>query len=163
MDAGSAKSSTVSAYGSVRANWPISKVRRLYNSVRSPLQRRHTSYGSTKLRGILMGHRKQWDRMVADISELIRLTPDDATAYYHRGQAYGEQDKWDEAVVDICEAIRLYPDNADAYRVRGDCLRYKGEYDKAIADFDTALQLDTENAAAHLGRGAAYRMKGTLT
>ena len=90
------------------------------------------------LRGILMGNRNQWDRMIADMDELIRLRPDDAMAHYRRGQAYGEQDLLDEVLVDMREAIRLDTDHADAYRVRGDCQRYKGEYDKAIADFDTA-------------------------
>ena len=65
--------------------------------------------------------------MVADMSELIRLRPEDASAYYHRGQAYVEQDVLDQAFDDLCAAIRLDSDHADVHRVRGDCLRYMGD------------------------------------
>ena len=114
------------------------------------------------LRGILLGNRKQWDRMITNISELIRLRPDDPQACYRRGMAYGELKRLDQAIVDMGEAIRLDPEHADAYRCRGDCLRYRGEYEKAIVDFDTALELDPENAAAFIGRGSSYRLKGDL-
>ena len=118
--------------------------------------------GAHLFRGILLGNRKQWKRMITDLNEFIRLRPDDSEAYYRRGMAYGELDLLDQALVDLCEAIRLDPTHADAYRCRGDCLRYKGEYDKAIVDFGAALELDSKNAAAYIGRGASYRMKGDL-
>ncbi len=83
--------------------------------------------------------------MTIDMTELIRLRPDDSDASYRRGMAFGELDLLNEALADMCEAIRLDPDHADAYRARGDSLRYKGEYDWAISDFGTALQFYPEN------------------
>ena len=100
--------------------------------------------------------------MIVDMSEVIRLRPDDAAAFYRRGLAYGERDAWDEAMADLCEAIRLDPDDADAYRGRGDCHRYQDEYDLAITDYDTALRLDTENSAAHLGRALRIAVRAIL-
>ena len=103
--------------------------------------------------------------MIADMSELIRLRPDDALAYYHRGQAYGEQDAL--RPIGARRLVRSHSPRSRPCRClprprRLSSVQKRVRRGEAIADFDTALRLDPENAPAQLGRGAAYRMKGDL-
>lgn len=93
--------------------------------------------------------------MVADMTELIRLRPGDALAYFHRGLAYGEQDLFDQALADLSEAIRLDPTHAEAYRGRGDCHRYKGEDDIKVAhSFGSLWGHSCDATVLHHGPGA---------
>jgi tetratricopeptide (TPR) repeat protein len=46
---------------------------------------------------------------IADCSELIRLNPQDAAAYFNRGYIYGELGEFDAAITDFTRAIDLDP------------------------------------------------------
>ena len=75
---------------------------------------------------------KEYDRVISDMTEVIRLEPGNALAHYHRVLAYGEKNEFDLPITDLDVAIRLNPGDADACRVRGDCHRYMEEYDSVI-------------------------------
>lgn len=62
----------------------------------------------------------KFDRVIDDMSHVIRPDPGEPTAYYYRGMGYGELDDLDLAIADLNETILMSPDHADAYRVRGD-------------------------------------------
>jgi Flp pilus assembly protein TadD len=49
----------------------------------------------------------QYERAIEDHDEAIRLNPQDARAYYVRGQIYGELGKSDEAAWDFAKAKEL--------------------------------------------------------
>ena len=49
------------------------------------------------------------DRAIKDYDETIRLDPQDARAYYSRGNAYGKLGQTERANQDFDEAIRLNP------------------------------------------------------
>ena len=49
------------------------------------------------------------DLAIKDYSELIRLNPDGAGAYFNRGIAKSDLERHEEALVDFDEAIRLNP------------------------------------------------------
>jgi len=49
-----------------------------------------------------------------DFNQAIRLDPNNADAYYRRGDAYFWKQDYDRAIVDFNQAIRLDPNNADA-------------------------------------------------
>ena len=84
-----------------------------------------------------------YDKAIADFDEVIRLTPENADAYFYRGNAWNAKGAYDKAVADFTEAIRLDPKDGRAYANRGTVLLgMKGEYDKAIADFTEAIRLD---------------------
>ena len=98
------------------------------------------------------------------MGELIRLRPDDAEAYYHRGQAYVELDALDQSYRRIFAKPSVSTPTTPTPTACGAIASgIRVSTTGAIADFDMALRLDPENAAAHLGRGGAYRMKGDLT
>ena len=90
-------------------------------------------------------------------SQTIKRDPNDANAYYDRGNAYFDNNEYDKAIADYTEAIRLDPKYGDYYTERGDAYQYgKKNYDKAIADYTEAIQLNPENLYAYNNRGSAY-------
>ena len=99
--------------------------------------------------------RAEYDKVIADSTEAIRLDPGCARNSISRGIAWGEKKDAEKAIADLDEAIRLDPTFAVAYACRGAARVLKKEHDKAIADFDKAIQLDPTAARAYAGRGKA--------
>jgi tetratricopeptide (TPR) repeat protein/serine/threonine protein kinase len=99
---------------------------------------------------------EQYDKAIADYTEVIRLKPDFADAYANRAFAYGNLEQFDKAIADCNEAIRLQPDSAEAYKNRGGAYCNLKEYDKAIADCNEAIRLQPDFARAYSNRGNAY-------
>ncbi len=93
-----------------------------------------------------LAHRKkgEYDKAIADYSELIRLKPDLPGGYFDRGIAYEKKGDFDKAIVDLNEAIRLFPNWAFAYQIRGRVHAKKGEQPKAEEDFAQAKKLGYE-------------------
>ena len=86
--------------------------------------------------------------LVADYTEAIRIDPDDADAYYNRGEAYFYLEEYDKSISDCTEAIRIKPDYAEAYDTRGLAYRLKGESEKAMADYTEANRIKHDDALA---------------
>ena len=64
--------------------------------------------------------KEEYDKAIADFTEVIRLDPKAAHAYTGRGGAWSERAEYDKAIADFTEAIRLDPKDADAYTDRGE-------------------------------------------
>ena len=58
---------------------------------------------------------KQYDKAFADVSSVIKLKPDDAKAYNHRGDVYCHQKQYDKGIQDYSKAIELKPDYSVIY------------------------------------------------
>ncbi len=93
---------------------------------------------------------------IADYTEAIRLKPDDADTYNHRGIAYTNVMQSDKAISDFTEAIRLKADYAVSYGLRGIAYGYLHQYDKAISDYNRAIQLNPNQPFPYNYRGIAY-------
>lgn len=91
-------------------------------------------------RAIVYLEKGQLDEPILDYSEVIRLSPNNAKAFFHRGYVYARKRLLDEALKDYNEAIRLDPNYDQAYLARGILQAKKGERDLAISDLQTALQ-----------------------
>lgn len=100
------------------------------------------------------------DRVARYLEEAIRLKPNDAEAFYDRGNAYFDKGLFDSAIQDFDEAIRLKPGAAKVLCGRGDAYAGKGEFDRAIEDFDEVIRLDPDYVVAYSNRGNAYADKG---
>ena len=95
----------------------------------------------------------QHSAAIADFDAAIRLKPDYAHAYAHRGIAKAELGQHSAAIADFDVAIRLKPDYALAYVHRGIAKAKLAQYSAAVADYDVAIRLKPNDAVAYVGRG----------
>jgi tetratricopeptide (TPR) repeat protein len=100
------------------------------------------------------------DEAIVDLTEVIRLKPDDAGAYHNRGNAYRDKGEYEQAISDLTEAIWLEPYYAGAYNNRGLAYVDMGQYDEAIADYKGAIRLKPDLKEAYHNRGNAYTDMG---
>lgn len=109
---------------------------------------------------ISLGKREfDWAR---EFDKAIELNPDNADAYFNRGDAYGEIGEYEKAIADYSKAIELKPSDASAYFNRGDAYGEIGEYGKAIVDYSKAIELNPGDADTYYNRGLAYQEKGEV-
>ena len=78
---------------------------------------------------------------IAGFNLVIRLNPNDASAYLFRGNAYGQLKEYQKVIADYTQAIRLDPNYADAYNLRGLVYEMSGNRQKAITDLEKAANL----------------------
>ena len=87
------------------------------------------------------GHARSTPRCYCRYDTAIRLNPDDATAYYNRGNAKIKLGQHFDAITDFDTAIRLNPDDAEAYLNRGIAKALLNRISEAKRDGRTALRL----------------------
>jgi tetratricopeptide (TPR) repeat protein len=92
--------------------------------------------------------KRDYDKAIADYSEVIRLDAGYAEAYHNRGTAWARKREYDKAIADYNEAIRLDAGYAEAYYNRGLTWYYKKDYGRARADWEKALQIDPGHVGA---------------
>ena len=85
-----------------------------------------------------------FDAAIRDYNDTIELSPEDADAYYNRGNAYLAKDNFDAAIRDYNDTIELSPEDADAYNNRGVAYADIGDLDAAIRDYNDAIALNPE-------------------
>lgn len=102
-----------------------------------------------------------YDQVIADAGEAIRLHPSTAT-YNLRGSAYYDKGEDDIAIADFNDALRMGPPSGIIFHNRGNAWRSKGEYAKAIADYDQAIKLGPPSTFSWQNRGISKRALGDL-
>lgn len=102
--------------------------------------------------------RREYDRVLDDTNQVIRLKPEHAGAHNRRGLAYKNKEQYVEAVRDYNTSIRLNPDNPEPYYNRANVFRYTGLYDEALRDYSRAIDRDPEFIEAVVNRGITYRI-----
>lgn len=107
-------------------------------------------------RGMALAQQHEYGRALADFDEAIRLSPDNATAFYNRGRAHTGQKQYTQAISDFDEAIRLKPDFAAAFSNRGIVYGELNQNSRVIADFDEAVRIKPNDASAANVRGLGY-------
>ena len=85
-------------------------------------------------------------KTLEDINQAIRLDPDNAKLYRHRGIALKKLGQFNQALVDFSRAIQLNPNDAGSYNERGKTYSKLGQFVRAVKDYDRALGLDPDNA-----------------
>src|SRR5215510_11895712 len=85
----------------------------------------------------------------------LDANPQNARAYFLRGNAYLDQRCFDLARDDYTRALELTPDDAIAYNNRGIAYRSMGNPAQAIEDYRQALALDQRYRDAYNNLGLA--------
>jgi tetratricopeptide (TPR) repeat protein len=114
------------------------------------------------LRALASGETGHFDQAIADLTEAIRLDPDRAEFYVHRGQIWFQTGRPDDAVSDFTEAIRRDPTSAMTYALRAAVWQNAKDFDKAILDLTEAIRLCPDNDSFRFVRGSARYLKGEL-
>lgn len=95
------------------------------------------------------------DRAVADLSEGLRLDPDNGAAqrfvYQTRAGLHFHKGDYDQAIADYTSLLRLDP-SATIYGFRGFVYATRGDHERAIADYTQAIQLEPKVARIHAQR-----------
>jgi tetratricopeptide (TPR) repeat protein len=95
------------------------------------------------------------EKRMPDLDTAIRLNPDFARAYYHRGRAWFSSKNYEKAIADFSEAIRLRPHYAlrpgveSPYGWRARALWELGQFEAAVQDCRTAIRLDPREEGPH--------------
>ena len=89
--------------------------------------------------------RGEYEEAIRNYNEVIRITSNDAEAYYHRGLANNGLARYEEAIEDFDIAINLppnpKPNDAYSYHHRGLANNGLARYEEAINDFNMAIDL----------------------
>jgi tetratricopeptide (TPR) repeat protein len=102
------------------------------------------SAGLYEERSAIFYRRGQAEKAVADISQAIRLRPQDAELYYIRGVYFYSGTKNDtSALSDFLTAERLGSDNPEVFAQIGNIHTLTGNYDAAVRYYRKAESLDS--------------------
>ena len=110
-------------------------------------------------RGVLYELAGDKEAAIGDYSEVIKLDPTSAIAFFNRGNVHDQLGDLDRALADYSEAIKLDPSDPDIYNNRGQVYDAKGDPDAAIADYSQSIRLSRDNSRAFYNRGLAFANK----
>ena len=93
-------------------------------------------------------------------TQAIPTNPQDAEAYYNRGNAKYKSGDKAGAIADFTQAITINPQYAEAYYNRGLAKYESGDKAGAIADYTQAITINPQYAEAYSNRGLAKSESG---
>jgi tetratricopeptide (TPR) repeat protein len=93
------------------------------------------------------------DPAIEALDKTLQLNPNDAAAYYKRGQLYAQHGDFVRAIKNFDEVIRLTPKDAEAFNNRCWARAVVGELQPALGDCDQALQIRPRYVDAFDSRG----------
>ncbi|MBE9076394.1 tetratricopeptide repeat protein [Romeria aff. gracilis LEGE 07310] len=99
---------------------------------------------------------------IEDYTRYLQLNPEDADAYFNRGNAYLDLNSPVTAIENYTRAIQLDPDYANAYFNQGLAHYDLNNLQAAVESFSRYLQLDSDDADAYFHRANAYDDLGNL-
>jgi tetratricopeptide (TPR) repeat protein len=97
---------------------------------------------------------------VQDLTQYLKLRPDDSAAWGLRAECYQLMQDYANATRDLDKAIELNPKLASAYLARGINRRYANQLDQAMADFNKVVELAPAEVAGYFERGALHQKLG---
>ena len=114
---------------------------------------------TTEYYGLQIGKNKivqgDFEGAIKELTETIKLNPNDYDAYNMRAIAYSELKRMDKAIEDFTKCIEIKP-IPEAYYNRGAAYFAKGDYKSANEDFTQCLKLSPDNIKALYKRALCY-------
>lgn len=90
---------------------------------------------------------------IEEFVQEIVTDPEDAAAYFNRGNVHLEMGDYDLAIADFDHAIKVHPFNVWTYYNRGNVYSEMGDCEQAIADYDMAITVNSHNEESYYFRG----------
>src|SRR5262249_48979815 len=81
-----------------------------------------------------------YDLVITDCNEAIRLDPRFDRAYMLRGGIWQRRNEYERAIADYSKVIELYPNDFTARRLRARVYMSKKDYDTAIAELNFVIR-----------------------
>ena len=100
------------------------------------------------------------DQVIEQQTQIINENPENAVAYFKRGDAYWRNGQYDLAMADENTAIEKKSDYAAPYMIRGLCYNSLKNYEAAINENTKAIELQPNYGLAYRNRAGEYRMIG---
>ncbi|BBD59222.1 tetratricopeptide repeat protein [Nostoc sp. HK-01] len=107
-------------------------------------------------RGHVYTKSNQYSKALEDLTEAIKLVPDEAEYLVDRGWTYRLMERHQEALSDYNRAIEINPKSDWAIAQRGQTYRLMKCYPEALQDFDCAIELNPKYHWAIAQRGKTY-------
>ncbi|MDR1858044.1 MAG: tetratricopeptide repeat protein [Treponema sp.] len=102
------------------------------------------------------------DAGIVELTEAIRLNPNNPNYYEKRGDEYVKKGDYDRAIADYTQSIQL--GRRDSYTWRAVAYNAKGDWDRAIADATESLKTYPDlQVVAWYNRAFAHMQKGNFT
>ncbi|HPG35772.1 MAG TPA: tetratricopeptide repeat protein [bacterium] len=100
-------------------------------------------------KGYAKYEQKDYNGAIVDLSELIKISPNDPHAYNLRGISKSELGKYESAIEDYNKVIELLPDNHIGYYNRALSLIFLDRFEDAKKDYETAKKLKLDDFAVN--------------
>jgi len=114
-------------------------------------------------RGTAYAAKGLYDRAIADLTEAIKLAPDDADAYNGRAWAYHLQHQDAKGIADAEKAVTLAPEDADSIETRAEIYERLGRRAEAVADYRSVLKRTSAGSQAGLDARQGLKRLGATT
>ncbi|MEN9216119.1 MAG: tetratricopeptide repeat protein [Gloeomargarita sp. HHBFW_bins_162] len=111
-------------------------------------------------RAVERGQRGDFEAAILELNQVIKLAPNNATAFTLRGVAYTNMGNAKQALEDFTKAIQLAPKAAAPYGYRGIVRRQMMDLPGALADVNEAIKIDGKNPGFYSFRGALHADAG---
>lgn len=100
------------------------------------------------------------EEAIAIYSAALAANPDDALAYFNRGNAHYNAEQLEEAIDDYRQAARLDPALVEAHSQRGYALFGLGNIKAALDAFSTYVKLAPDDPLGHNNQAFLYLVEG---
>ena len=94
------------------------------------------------VQGVDLRRREHFGHAMGEFEQALRINPDRADAWFHRGMTWGLMGDHGRAIADFNRAIAISPEYAEAYNCRGYAHLCLGEYRRAVEDLERADRLN---------------------
>ena len=112
----------------------------IYNDLQGFVRNQH-NYATAEIEFYRGTQEKNPEKAIKHYNKAIDLNPQNAGAYYNRGNAYFDLQEYQKALNDYDKAITLNPQYAKAYGNRGSAYSDLKKYPEAINDYSDAKTL----------------------
>ena len=106
-----------------------------------------------------MGREGFFDRAYADLTDAIRLDPENLSLVLSRGKMCAHRGRVKEGMADLQWYIQMRPNDPAGHAARGEALMENMESEGAIAEFTRAIEVDPTYVSALRLRAQAWRRR----